>query len=161
MAARTASAIGKSKWLPSFRRSAGARLIRTRLGGRERPMAVRAARTRSRAFANGLVRQADNEEGRETGGDLHLNLDRHGLDAAEGEAADAGDHVWESSGAGWGGKVRGAQQPGPTPARASLGSHGYDVRSNFLTHILLTRISVRRCLPLLEATGHRTARIRF
>ena len=43
-------------------------------------------------LADGLVRQADDEEGGDAGCDLHLHLHRDGVDAAEGEAADAGDH---------------------------------------------------------------------
>ena len=54
MAASTASAIGRSKWLPSLSRSAGARLMRMRLGGSESPMEVSAARTRSRASPTAL-----------------------------------------------------------------------------------------------------------
>ena len=46
--------LGRSKWLPSFSRSAGARLISTRLGGSARPIAVSAARTRSRASPTAL-----------------------------------------------------------------------------------------------------------
>ena len=37
MAASRPSAIGRSKWLPSFSRSAGARFTRMRLGGSDRP----------------------------------------------------------------------------------------------------------------------------
>src|SRR6185437_14673895 len=54
IAASTQSAMGRSKWLPSFSRSAGARLISTRLGGRASPIAVSAARTRSRASPTAL-----------------------------------------------------------------------------------------------------------
>ena len=54
IAASTPSAMGRSKWLPSFSRSAGARLISTRFGGSARPMEVRAARTRSRASPTAL-----------------------------------------------------------------------------------------------------------
>src|SRR5262249_41249957 len=43
-----------SKWLPSLRRSAGARLTVMRLGGRPSPMAVNAARTRSRLSPTAL-----------------------------------------------------------------------------------------------------------
>ena len=43
------------------------------------------------AFAHRLVGQADDQEGRQAGGDLHLHLDRLGVDAGEGEAGDSGD----------------------------------------------------------------------
>jgi len=42
-------------------------------------------------LADRLVRQADDQEGGQAAADLHLHLDRHGLDVAEGEAADAGE----------------------------------------------------------------------
>ena len=42
-------------------------------------------------LAHRLVGQADHQEYRQAGGDLHLHLDRHGLDAGEGEGLDAGD----------------------------------------------------------------------
>ena len=41
-------------------------------------------------FAHRLVRQADDKEGRNARGDLHLHLHRHGFDAGEGETLDAG-----------------------------------------------------------------------
>src|SRR5919106_1407294 len=54
MLTRSASAIGRSKWLPSLARSAGARLMVMRLGGRPRPIAPSALRTRSRDSATAL-----------------------------------------------------------------------------------------------------------
>ena len=42
-------AMGRSRWEPSFNRSAGARLIVTRLSGKEKPELVMALLTRSRA----------------------------------------------------------------------------------------------------------------
>jgi hypothetical protein len=42
-------------------------------------------------FGDGFVRQADDEEGGEAGGDLNLDFHRHGFDAGEGEAADGGE----------------------------------------------------------------------
>ncbi len=50
----SASAIGKSKWLPSFGRSAGARLTVMWVHGRPRPIAWSAFRTRSRLSATAL-----------------------------------------------------------------------------------------------------------
>lgn len=54
MAARRARATGRSKWLPSLGRSAGARLAMMRLGGRARPMPAKAPRTLSRLSATAL-----------------------------------------------------------------------------------------------------------
>ena len=54
IAASTASAIGRSKCEPSFSISAGARLMTMRLGGRDSPIDVSAARTRSRASPTAL-----------------------------------------------------------------------------------------------------------
>ncbi len=54
IAASSPSAIGRSKWLPSFNKSAGDRLTVIRRGGRARPMATSAARTRSRDSATAL-----------------------------------------------------------------------------------------------------------
>ena len=54
MPTRRPSAIGRSKWLPSLARSAGARLTVIRLGGRPRPIAPSALRTRSRTSATAL-----------------------------------------------------------------------------------------------------------
>ena len=54
MPTSSASAIGRSKWLPSLARSAGARLIVMRLGGRPSPSAPSALRTRSRNSATAL-----------------------------------------------------------------------------------------------------------
>ena len=91
MAASTASAIGRSKWLPSLSRSAGARLISTRLRRqRQAHGGQRGAHPLAR-LADRLVGQADDQEGGHAGGDLHLHLDRHGLDAGEGEGLHAGD----------------------------------------------------------------------
>ncbi len=42
-------------------------------------------------LADRLVGQADHQEVGQAGGDLHLHLDPHGLDAGEGEGLDAGD----------------------------------------------------------------------
>ncbi len=42
------------------------------------------------AFANRLIRHADNDEGGQTGGELHLHLHRHGGNPGECEADDAG-----------------------------------------------------------------------
>ncbi len=42
-------------------------------------------------LAHRLVGQADDQEGGQPAGDLHLHFDRHRLDAREGEGADAGD----------------------------------------------------------------------
>ena len=53
-AASRARAIGRSKWLPSLGRSAGDMLTVMTLGGSARPMAVSAARTRSRLSATAL-----------------------------------------------------------------------------------------------------------
>jgi hypothetical protein len=49
------SAIGRSKWLPSLPRSAGAKLTMIRRGGSVSPMALSAARTRSRLSATALA----------------------------------------------------------------------------------------------------------
>src|SRR5712692_396350 len=54
MAASRPSAIGRSKWLPSLARSAGAKLTVMRLGGSANPSALSAARTRSRDSATVL-----------------------------------------------------------------------------------------------------------
>ena len=54
MPTSSASVIGRSKWLPSLARSAGARLIVMRLGGRPSPSAPSALRTRSRDSATAL-----------------------------------------------------------------------------------------------------------
>ena len=90
IAASTPSAIGRSKWLPSFSRSAGARLISTRRGGSARPMAASAARTRSRASPTALSGRPTSSRAGSAAGDLHLHLDRHRLDAGEGEACARG-----------------------------------------------------------------------
>ena len=58
-----ASAIGRSKWLPSFSRSAGARLISTRFGGSDRPMRGQRGAHPFAALAHRLVGQADQQEG--------------------------------------------------------------------------------------------------
>jgi len=54
IAAISPTAIGRSKWLPSLGRSAGARLTVMRRGGSARPTAASAARTRSRLSATAL-----------------------------------------------------------------------------------------------------------
>ncbi len=54
MAASRPKAMGRSKWLPSLARSAGARLTVMRLGGSARPSALSAPRTRSRDSATAL-----------------------------------------------------------------------------------------------------------
>ena len=54
MEASRARAIGRSKWLPSLGRSAGAMLTMIRLGGRASPMPPKAPRTRSRLSATAL-----------------------------------------------------------------------------------------------------------
>jgi hypothetical protein len=56
--ANRASAIGRSKWLPSFNTSAGARLTVIRLGGNPRPSEASAALTRSRDSATALSGKA-------------------------------------------------------------------------------------------------------
>ena len=48
------TAIGKSKWLPSFNTSAGDKFTVMRLGGSDKPIAPKAARTRSRLSATAL-----------------------------------------------------------------------------------------------------------
>src|SRR5205085_1542512 len=54
IAARSANAIGRSKWLPSFSTSAGARLTVMWREGNDRPSAANAERTRSRDSATVL-----------------------------------------------------------------------------------------------------------
>ena len=54
MATNRPKAIGRSKWLPSFNRSAGDKFTVMRRGGSARPMAASAARTRSRDSATAL-----------------------------------------------------------------------------------------------------------
>lgn len=54
MAPSSPSAIGRSKWLPSFSKSAGARLTVIRFGGSARPSELNAARTRSRLSPTAL-----------------------------------------------------------------------------------------------------------
>ena len=44
------------------------------------------------AFGHRLVGQADDGKGGQAGGDLDLHVDRHHVDALEGEAVDPGDH---------------------------------------------------------------------
>jgi hypothetical protein len=60
-----------------------------------------------------LVGQADDEEGGQPGGDLHLHLDRHRLDAREGEGSDTGD----GSGSGQG--VHAQDGSGSAPRRSA------------------------------------------
>ena len=64
-----------------------------RRAGSARPEATSAARTRSRASRHRLVGQADDVEGRQAGRDLHLHVDRAGLDALERHRGDALDHA--------------------------------------------------------------------
>ena len=54
IAASSASAMGRSKWLPSFGRSAGERLMVMRFDGKAMDRADRAARTRSFASDTAL-----------------------------------------------------------------------------------------------------------
>jgi hypothetical protein len=44
-------------------------------------------------FGHGLVRQADDVEGRQAGRDLHLDVDRAGLDALERHRGNVLDHA--------------------------------------------------------------------
>src|SRR3954453_23007148 len=112
IAASRPSAIGRSKWLPSFNTSAGARLTVMRRGGNARPRAPSAARTRSRdtadalsgkpttleagspppAFAARLFRQAEDVESRQAAADRHLRLDIEHLDAMKRHRLYPRDH---------------------------------------------------------------------
>ena len=77
-------------------------------------------------LGDGLVGQADDQEGGQAGGDLHLHLDRHGLDAGEGEglrmrAIDMPDTRGVVAREDW--PERGLRQPGMTAeAAASAGA---------------------------------------
>ncbi len=91
IAASRPSAIGRSKWLPSLGRSAGARLTVIRLGGSARP-ARPAPPAPARGLAHRLVGQADDGEGRHAGGERALHLDRARLDALECHRVGPRDH---------------------------------------------------------------------
>ena len=87
------SAIGRSNAPASLRRSAGARLMTVRPDGPavaevdERPLDA------VDAFADGQFGQADeNGLGQLGRGRVHLDLDRHRVDADEGEGAELGEH---------------------------------------------------------------------
>ena len=64
-----------------------------RRAGSARPDAIKAERTRSRASETALSGQADDMEGRQSGRDLHLDIDGPHLDALECNRGDALDHV--------------------------------------------------------------------
>jgi hypothetical protein len=100
------SAIGRSKWLPSFARSAGARFTVIRFGGSASPIAASDARTRSRLSPHRLVGQAHDREARHPGAELHLDVDLGRLQPEERHGAHARDRE--------GGHLRHARTP-PLP----------------------------------------------
>ena len=83
MATIRASAIGRSKWLPSLGRSAGARFTVVRVHGMPSPIACSALRTRSRLSATALSGSPTMEKLNLPERDPHLDLDPAGLDADE------------------------------------------------------------------------------
>src|SRR5512144_456575 len=94
MAASRPSAIGRSKWLPSLRRSAGARLTVIRFGGSARPIAASAARTRSRLSATALSGNPTTEnDGKPWVTCTHLDIDVKHVDALERHRIDARHHA--------------------------------------------------------------------
>jgi hypothetical protein len=70
-AANSASAMGKSKWLPSFGRSAGERLIVIRFEGNAIAMEFSALRTRSRASDTALSGRPTTEKAGNPGETAH------------------------------------------------------------------------------------------
>jgi len=78
--------MGRSKPVPSFRRSAGARFTVTRRSGNSNPALRIAARTRSRASWTAVSGSPDDREVREPVGDVDLDRDERRLEAPEGAA---------------------------------------------------------------------------
>ena len=64
-----------------------------RRAGSARPDAISAARTRSFASDTALSGKPDDVESRQAGRDLHLHVDRAGLDAFERDRRYALDHA--------------------------------------------------------------------
>ena len=89
-----ASAIGRSKWLPSLGRSAGARLTVMCLNGQAEAHGVQRVAHPLAALGHGLVGQADDGEHVLAAGDAHLHLDGPGLDADEGDRGDLPVHAF-------------------------------------------------------------------
>ena len=95
-AARTPSAIGRSKPAPTLRTSAGARFTVMRcVGIVEARVADRGAHAIA-ALAHAGVGQADDGEAGEPVGDVDLGEDEDGLEAGERGGADAREHQFES-----------------------------------------------------------------
>ena len=61
------------------------------LGRQRKPHAQQGRAHSFPAFRDCLIWQAHYQEGRQAGGDLHLDFNRLGVDSSEGEGGDAGD----------------------------------------------------------------------
>ena len=88
IATSSPSAIGRSKWLPSFSRSAGARLTVMRCGGSARPERAQAPRAPARGSRPPPCRAARPRRRQAARRHLHLHVDLQHLDALEGHRAD-------------------------------------------------------------------------
>ena len=64
-----------------------------RRAGSARPEAISAERTPLAGLGDRLVGQADDVEGGQAGGDLHLHVDGAGLDPLKGDGGNALDHA--------------------------------------------------------------------
>ena len=90
-------AMGRSKPEPSFLRSAGARLMVMRVGGRSKPEFLMAERTRSRdsrTAASGRPTVAKLFLIELDAGEVDFDVDDVGVDAVDGGAAGLEEHAW-------------------------------------------------------------------
>ena len=101
LAARMPSAIGRSKRLESFGRSAGARLTVMRRAGNSKCAVVERGAHAVARFPHFGVGQADDVECRQPGAEVHLDGDLGRIDARERAARDGSDrHAPSNSNAG-------------------------------------------------------------
>ena len=91
-AARMPSAIGRSNDAPALRTSAGARLTVIRWAGNSKPELRIALRTRSRLSRTPTSGRPTMREPRHPERDIHLDVDRAGIDAEHGRRPQAREH---------------------------------------------------------------------
>ena len=85
--------MGRSNEAASLGRSAGARLITTRFCGRWKPELTIARSTRCVLSLTACFGQAHQHDlGQPGGRDIHLDLDRQGVDAHQREGLELGEH---------------------------------------------------------------------
>ena len=90
---RMPRAMGRSNEAASLGRSAGARLMTTRFCGRWKPELTMARSTRCVLSLTAASGRPDQHGFRQSGGrDVHLDLDRQGVDAQEREGLEFGEH---------------------------------------------------------------------